>query len=74
MHRDIRNDESRVFNHAKSLFTELLLSAPCLGAPISRDFKDYSAQIHKETPPCECVIILAAKKNNSKVTKKLLTS
>ena len=41
---------------------DLLLSAPCLGAPISRDFKDYSAQIHKETPPCECVIILAAKK------------
>ena len=53
---------------------KVLLSAPCLGAPLSRDFKDYSAQIHKETPPCECVIILAAKKNNSKVTKKLLTS
>ena len=53
---------------------DLLFSAPRLGAPLSRDFKDYSAQIHKETPPCECVIILAAKKKYSKVTKKLLTS
>ena len=52
----------------------LLLSAPRPGAPLSHDFKDYSAQIHKETPPCECVIILAAKKNNSKLAKKLLTS